>query len=393
MLRGTAREAAAEFLGTFILLMFGIGVVAQFVLSGGKNGQYLSINIAWGLGVTMGAYVAAGVSGAHLNPALTLALCDSAGLSLAQGAALRGRAVRRRLRGIRSVVFVTYREALDAFDGGVRQVGGALGTAGIWATYPQPYLSTFPGGFIDQVVGTALLLIVICALTDTRNSAPESKLGPLLVGLLVVAIGDGVRRQRGVRDQSRRATWGRGSSPRWPGGAAASSPPPITGGGCPSSHRRSAPCWACTRTTSSSATIIRRRTPATSRGPCARRRLARRSVMSRFILALDQGTTSSRAIVFRRDGRHRVRGAAGVPADLPVAGARRARSREPSGHRRSPSPATRSPQAGLGADGRRRHRRHEPARDHHRVGPSDRESRSPTRSSGRAASPRPSART
>jgi glycerol uptake facilitator-like aquaporin len=74
MLRGTAREAAAEFLGTFILLMFGIGVVAQFVLSGGKNGQYLSINIAWGLGVTMGAYVAAGVSGAHLNPALTLAL-------------------------------------------------------------------------------------------------------------------------------------------------------------------------------------------------------------------------------------------------------------------------------------------------------------------------------
>jgi glycerol uptake facilitator protein len=74
MLRGTAREAAAEFLGTFILLMFGMGVVAQFVLSGGKNGQYLSINLAWGLGVTMGAYVAAGVSGAHLNPALTLAL-------------------------------------------------------------------------------------------------------------------------------------------------------------------------------------------------------------------------------------------------------------------------------------------------------------------------------
>ncbi len=57
-----------------------------------------------------------------------------------------------------AVVFLTYHEALDAFDGGVRQVLGAQGTAGIWATYPQPFLSTFPGGFIDQVVGTALLV-------------------------------------------------------------------------------------------------------------------------------------------------------------------------------------------------------------------------------------------
>jgi MIP family channel proteins len=190
MLRGTAREAAAEFLGTFILLMFGIGVVAQFVLSGGKNGQYLSINIAWGLGVTMGAYVAAGVSGAHLNPALTLAFAIRRHFPwrkvLPYVAAQFAGAF-----AASAVIFVTYREALDAFDGGVRQIGGALGTAGIWATYPQPYLSTFPGGFIDQVVGTALLLIVICALTDTRNSAPESKLGPLLVGLLVVAIGTG----------------------------------------------------------------------------------------------------------------------------------------------------------------------------------------------------------
>src|SRR4029453_13085629 len=68
-LRGTAREAAAEFLGTFVLIVFGSGVVAQVVLSGGANGSYVSINVAWGLAVTMGVYVAAGVSQAHLNPA------------------------------------------------------------------------------------------------------------------------------------------------------------------------------------------------------------------------------------------------------------------------------------------------------------------------------------
>ena len=73
MLRGTAREAAAEFLGTAVLIAFGSAVVAQVVLSGQSHGGYLSINIAWGLAVTMGVYVAGGVSGAHLNPAVTLA--------------------------------------------------------------------------------------------------------------------------------------------------------------------------------------------------------------------------------------------------------------------------------------------------------------------------------
>src|SRR5437763_15126673 len=74
MLRGTAREAAAEFLGTFVLIVFGTAVVAQVVLSGQSHGGYLSINIAWGLAVTMGVYVAGGVTGAHLNPAVTLAV-------------------------------------------------------------------------------------------------------------------------------------------------------------------------------------------------------------------------------------------------------------------------------------------------------------------------------
>src|SRR4026209_571620 len=74
MSREIVRESAAEFLGTFVLIMFGVGVVAQVVLGAGTHGDYLSINLGWGLGVTMGAYVAGGISGAHLNPAVTLAL-------------------------------------------------------------------------------------------------------------------------------------------------------------------------------------------------------------------------------------------------------------------------------------------------------------------------------
>src|SRR5215510_10936256 len=156
MSNALSRELLAEFFGTFILIVFGVGVVAQVVLSKNAAGTTLSINIAWGLGVTMGCYVCAGVTGAHLNPAVTLALAvhrrfpwkKVAPYSLAQIAGAFAASV---------IVFVTYHEALAAFDGGTRQVGGPLGTAGIWATYPQAFLSTFPGGFIDQVVATALL--------------------------------------------------------------------------------------------------------------------------------------------------------------------------------------------------------------------------------------------
>ncbi len=66
---------------------------------------------------------------------------------------------------------------------------GPQGTAGIFATYPQPYLSTFPGGFIDQVVGTAILVAVILGITDQRNAPAPAGLAPVIVGLLVVGIG------------------------------------------------------------------------------------------------------------------------------------------------------------------------------------------------------------
>ena len=188
MLKTTAREAAAEFLGTFVLIAFGAGVVAQVVLSGGSHGGYLSINLAWGLAVTMAVYVAGGVSGAHLNPAVTLAAAVHRGFAWSKVPAY----VAAQMAGAftaSAVVFLTYREAFDRFDGGRRQVAGPQGTAGIFATYPQPFLSAVPGGLLDQVVGTALLIILIFALTDGRNLAPDPRLAPLTFGLAVTVIG------------------------------------------------------------------------------------------------------------------------------------------------------------------------------------------------------------
>lgn len=186
MLRGTLREAAAEFLGTLVLIAFGSGVVAEVVLSGGANGSPLSIHLAWGIAVTMGIYVSAGVSGAHLNPAVTLSLCVLRGFPWGKLPAFVAAQVAGAFAGA-ALTFATYREAFTHFDGGVRQVTGAQATAGIFSTYPQPFLS-LGGGFVDQLVGTALLMLGIFAISDRKNAGPAAG-GPVIVGVLVALIG------------------------------------------------------------------------------------------------------------------------------------------------------------------------------------------------------------
>lgn len=189
-MKGTLRELAAEFFGTFVLVVFGTAVVAQVVLSNEKAGQYLSINLGWGLAVTMGMYVAGGVSGAHLNPAVTLSLA-------VQSKFRWGKVIPYWIAQVAgafaasAVTYLVYIEALAAYDLGNRGVPGmsGLATAGIWATYPSPHLSTLPGGLIDQIVGTALLMACIYAIADARNIGAPSHLAPLCVGALVVLIG------------------------------------------------------------------------------------------------------------------------------------------------------------------------------------------------------------
>jgi MIP family channel proteins len=181
------RELFAEFLGTFVMICFGAGVVAQFVLSGGSAGSQLSINLTWGVAVTMAIYVAGGVSGAHLNPAVTVALAARRGFPWSKVLPYSVAQLAGAFTASAAVLLV-YREAFTAFDGGVRQVIGSKATAGIFATYPGAHLSSI-GGLIDQIFGTAILLLVILAITDARNQAPAGNLAPLFVGLLVFVIG------------------------------------------------------------------------------------------------------------------------------------------------------------------------------------------------------------
>ncbi|GAB3175534.1 MIP/aquaporin family protein [Streptomyces incanus] len=189
----------AEFLGTFVLILLGVGSVAVAVVGLPGSGRqtvdfgaanWLIISWGWGLGVVFGVYVAGGISGAHINPAVTLGFAVRRDFPwrkvlpywLAQvvGAFVAA-----------ALVYACYRWAIDAANAkaGVPR-DESLATYSIFATFPAEYFgNSWWGPLLDQIVGTGILLLLICALIDTRNTAPMSNLGPFLIGLVVVAIG------------------------------------------------------------------------------------------------------------------------------------------------------------------------------------------------------------
>jgi glycerol uptake facilitator protein len=180
-------ELVAEFLGTLVLIMFGNGVVAMVVLFGrgtpGEvvHGGFTNITLGWGLGVTMGCYIAGRVSGAHLNPAVTIALALFRGFPWKKVAPYTAAQVAGAFSAA-ALVFWNYLPAFRAADPGLTR------TAGIFTTFPA-YPELLHAGLLDQTIGTALLLLMVMALTDERNQPPGANLVPVLVGAVVVAIG------------------------------------------------------------------------------------------------------------------------------------------------------------------------------------------------------------
>ncbi|MBT0772734.1 aquaporin family protein [Kineosporia sp. J2-2] len=176
-------ELAAEFFGTFVLILFGVGVVAQVVAGG--IGDHDSIAWAWGFGVMLGAFVAGKISGAHLNPALTIALAAYQGFPWKKVAPY---ALAQTLGAFVAALVVrwNYTDLIAMVD-----PGHTVKTQGIFSTLPgNGDLPIGTGGALrDQIIGTAILVFVLFALSDVRNAPPMANLAPFIVGLLVVAIG------------------------------------------------------------------------------------------------------------------------------------------------------------------------------------------------------------
>jgi glycerol uptake facilitator protein len=179
-------ELLAEFLGTMILILFGVGVVAQVVTTPtGGLGDHDSIAWAWGIGVILGVYVAAGISGGHINPAVTIAFAAFGGFpwrkvlpyALAQTAGAFVAAI---------IVRFVYADLIYKVD-----PDHTIKTQGIYSTLPGNGVDGvgIPTAFFDQIVGTAILVFVVFALITAANNPPLANMAPVVIGLLVVGIG------------------------------------------------------------------------------------------------------------------------------------------------------------------------------------------------------------
>jgi glycerol uptake facilitator len=194
-------ELVAEFLGTMIIILFGNGVVAMAVAAlnqsdrGGQifqaSGDWLLIAWGWGFAVCFAVYVAGGVSGAHLNPAVTLAMAWRRGFAWSKVAPYIGAQTLGAFVGA-ALVYLNYRYAIGSFEENNQIVRGELNsvpTFSIFGTFPAPYFESWTGPFVDQMLGTALLVLFIFAVTDSDNTAVQANLAPLIIGFIVVAIG------------------------------------------------------------------------------------------------------------------------------------------------------------------------------------------------------------
>lgn len=179
----------AEFIGTGLLIFFGVGCVAALVLAGASFGQW-EISITWGLGVAIAIYCTAGVSGAHINPAVTIALALFHGFDKRKVApyiaaqVLGAFSAAALIYSLYSNLFTEY----EATHNMIRGTEASLATAGIFSTYPHVALS-FLGAFAVEMVITAVLMFAILAIGDEKNGAPRGAMGPLLIGLLIAVIG------------------------------------------------------------------------------------------------------------------------------------------------------------------------------------------------------------
>ncbi|NP_001171215.1 aquaporin-9b [Danio rerio] len=185
--RDIIREFLAELLGTFVLILFGCGSVAQTVLSREAKGQLLTIHFGFTLGVMLAVYMAGGVSGGHVNPAVSLAMVVLRKLPLKKFPVY----VLAQFLGAffgSCAVYCLYYDAFTEFANGELAVTGPNVTAGIFASYPREGLSLL-NGFIDQVIGAGALVLCILAVVDKKNIGAPKGMEPLLVGLSILAIG------------------------------------------------------------------------------------------------------------------------------------------------------------------------------------------------------------
>ncbi|KAH9977043.1 aquaporin [Lactifluus volemus] len=198
-IREKIREPAAEMLGTMIFILIGNGVNCQFGLSGDTDlspsakGSYLGFNFAWGCGAALGVWICVGITGGHINPAVTFCMAVFRRLPWFKAVTyILGQFIGAWLGAL--VVYANYSEAINIFEGGNGQ--RTLKTAGLFSTYPLAYVSS-ANCFFDEFIGAFILVFVVFAISDRRNSGLDPSFIPLVIFILILGIGAAFGMQTG----------------------------------------------------------------------------------------------------------------------------------------------------------------------------------------------------
>jgi glycerol uptake facilitator protein len=170
----------AELLGTMILIILGDGVVANVVLnkSKGQNSGWIVITAGWGLAVATAVYAVGWISGAHINPAVTIGLAATGQLPWSEvGPYIAGQMIGAILGGV--IVYLAYSPHWAETD-------DANAKLAVFCTAPA--VRNIPANLITEIIGTAMLVMGLSAVNQASN-ALSSGLSPFLCGLVVFSIG------------------------------------------------------------------------------------------------------------------------------------------------------------------------------------------------------------
>ncbi len=200
--KGVLGELWAEFFGCFILISFGDGVVAMLwalfgsgrtTPAGGlqSGGDWLLIGWGWAMAVTFAVYTVGGITGAHINPAVTLGAAIRKQLPWSKVPRYWAAQVLGCFVGA-ALVYLVYNAAINNYDTTHHIVKGTLAsvsTYSTFATFPANYFHTVWGPLIDQIVGTFFLVLFVWAVSDEFNLPVGDNLAPFIVGMIVFAVG------------------------------------------------------------------------------------------------------------------------------------------------------------------------------------------------------------